>query len=260
VARAGNVLTRSQKRISELDSTAHKDPDVLSEIVFQECNSERDKLIEATVLRRRGYNWESFRAQGKDLCTEAVYFDVESEIAAVKLSLDFLIFGFDDVGKPHIRFTNWKTPPENYDELGFYAIGTGAPNAISSIAHAIEYLDFSKHGKESTILYHVMAAKFMAESAQDVGTATFVIIAHADNSMSTIDPTGGNEYIRERWKKEGAPRTPRGIQNAIEAILCKSSDFNSNSLEAASRASKYIKSARKIVAAAAKKSGSQKSE
>lgn len=66
-----------------------------------------------------------------------------------------------------MRFTNWETPPENYDELGFYAIGTGASKAISYLAHAVEYLEFTDRKSKENIAYHLLAAKFVAESAQD---------------------------------------------------------------------------------------------
>jgi 20S proteasome alpha/beta subunit len=213
-ARAQTVFDRSKSRF---DSERSRDADRIAEIVFEECNAERDRIIEACVLRRRGFNWEMFRKGGRNFCTDAVYYEIESEIADVKLSLDCLIAGFDSNGKPHIRFTNCETPPENYDQLGFYAIGTGAQSAMSSLAHAVEYLGLRKQATLSAVVYHVLAAKFMSESAQDVGQDTFLMVGGPGNAKDpkdkdvlTFSAFAGIDVVREKWETEGGREFQRG--------------------------------------------------
>jgi hypothetical protein len=248
VARARNVIEKSKPRIrEEMTTKEENDPRRMAEIVFEECNAERDRVIEASVLKRRGYTWKIFKDAGKDFCTEAVYFDMQNEISAVKLSLDFLVVGFDGKKQnPHIFYTNWETPPECYDDLGFYAIGSGAANAISYLAHAVEYLDYGKAAGKGTVLYHLMAAKFMAESAQDVGRDTFPIIFPKDGPILTTHPLGGDDFIRDKWKKAGAPRLPPEIDEAMNAIICNPSEWNSR--ESLGKASKFLKRAKKALA------------
>jgi 20S proteasome alpha/beta subunit len=104
VNRAETIFNKTKARLGE-EGVRWRDADRIAEIVFEECNTERDRIIEASILRKRGFNWKMFREGGKTLCTDAVYYEIASEIADVKLSLDCLIAGFDEDDKPHIRFT-----------------------------------------------------------------------------------------------------------------------------------------------------------
>jgi len=262
VARAGTVFNKAKARLTSCDA------DAIAETLFEECNAERDRIIEASVLRRRGFNWKMFRENGKSLCTDAVYYEIEAEIAEAKLSLDFMIAGFDDNNKPHIRYTNWHTPPENYDSLGFYAIGSGAPAAISSLAHAVEYMRFDRQRSAPEVVYHVLAAKFMSESAQDVGKKhTFLTVCGLGDKDIVFFPVfTGVGFVRERWEKEGAPRVPKGVTEAIGELLVEPKDMAG--LEALRRSAKYSPQAKKILrhfekeyeAYKAKQLASQKSE
>jgi hypothetical protein len=246
-ARAENVISKSWGRVlADIEDNPEekhiKDPDYLAEILHQECNQERDRIIEASVLKKRGYTWKLFREQGKGLCTDAVYYDLESEIADVDLSLDLLLAGYDHNKTPHLRFLNWKTPPENYDSLGFFAIGRGAHAAISSLAHAVEYLSFTRHNILGDVLYHTLAAKFMAESAHDVGRDTFAVVIKPDSRLLSTHVLGGDEYIRDVWTKKGAPRLPRGIGEAIQHIIGTPEEFLT--LEGLTKVEKYLPKAR----------------
>jgi hypothetical protein len=245
VARADTVFNKAQQRLTS------RDADTIAETLFEECNAERDRIIEASVLRKRGFTWEMFRKGGKSLCTDAVYYEIESEIADVDLSVSFLIAGFDEHDESHIRFTNWHTPPENYDPLGFYAIGTGSTAAMSSLAHAVEYLNFNRHMDTASVVYHVLAAKFMAESAQDVGRkGTFLSVCGAGTKDDPQDILffplfAGVDFVRERWEEEGAPKIPKGIKEAIRDLLMRPKDMEG--LGALEKSAKYSPEAKKLL-------------
>jgi hypothetical protein len=251
VNRAETIFNKAKARLGE-EGVRWRDADRIAEIVFEECNTERDRIIEASILRKRGFNWKMFREGGKTLCTDAVYYEIASEIADVKLSLDCLIAGFDEDDKPHIRFTNWETPPENYDQLGFYAIGTGAHAAMNSLAHAVEYLNFGRKLKISEVVYHVLAAKFMSESAQDVGQDTLLVVGghgvHDDPNDKDIlffSVFAGVDFVREKWETEGGPKIPKGIATAIGELLVKPEEVQN--LDALRKAAKHSAKARKIL-------------
>jgi len=254
VARSGTIFNKARTRLRESWS---RDANVIAETLFEECNAERDRIIEASVLRKRGFTWEMFRKQGNSLCTEAVYYEIESEIADVRLSLDFLIAGFDETETPHLRYTNWCTPPENYDSLGFYAIGTGANSAIGSLAHAVEYLHFNKRMAVEDVVYHVLAAKFMSESAQDVGRDTFLAVAGKGipdakteserKNIFFLSLFGAIDFIRERWEKEGAPRVPKGITAAIKDLLVSADEIKTSEFDIFERSAKHTPEAKKLM-------------
>jgi 20S proteasome alpha/beta subunit len=223
-ARADTIYNRVRKQL--VDKSPEPSVDEIAEALFMECKRERDRIVEGKILSKHGYDTTTFREKGKQLCTAAVFFDIHSAMAQISLSLDFIIAGFDEKGEPHLRFTNCETPPEDYDSLGFYAIGSGAHAALSSMTHAVEHLIFSRYRDTGTVLYHAMAAKFMAESARDVGKDTFAVVIGHNESPKFISVFDGDEYVRERWKSEGAPRVPNGIGGAIEDLLADSNEFN----------------------------------
>ncbi len=224
-SRAPTILNRVRRTFKGREPQVPIDD--LADTLHFECKAERDRITEAKVLNKHGYDSQTFRDRGKQLCTSAVFFDIHAAMAQVSLSLNFLIAGFDQEGAAHIRFTNYETPPEDYDSLGFYAIGTGAHTALSSLSHAVEHLGFSRWRPIEEILYHVMAAKFMAESATDVGKDTLVVVTGHKERIRFLNVFGSEDYIRSSWENHGAPRLPEGIGNAIQIMLCHSDEQNS---------------------------------
>jgi 20S proteasome alpha/beta subunit len=252
------VIERAKKRLSVEGQPTVSSADEISECIFEECQKERDRLTEAEILRPHGYDWATFRQQGKDLCTDAVFYDIHTALQKRTLSLDFIIAGFDNKNQAHIRFTNCTTPPEDYDSIGFWAIGTGAQAALSSLAQAVEYLSMSRFSDAETVLYHTLAAKFMAESARDVGrdTTELITLASGESGLRFLNPFGGVDYIRKRWEKEGAPKTPRNISRDMADLLVNNVKhcFTAEKLETAA---KHSPTARKLLSIRNKNSAKQ---
>jgi hypothetical protein len=231
VAKFGAIINRTKARLALLPDDLNTDE--AAEIVFEECKRERDRIAEAKILNKHGFD-KTFRTRGKELCTSELFYDLHTKLEQVTLSLDFMISGFDAKGVAHIRFTNCETPPEDYDALGFYAIGSGAPAAMASLSYAVEHFILSAHSEVGDVVYHAMAAKFMAESATDVGQDTFVVVMHLekgeeDHTVCRFMPVlGGDEYVKQRWKDEGAPRIPPKIAIEINELLCGPDDESKN--------------------------------
>lgn len=216
VSRAGSVLQRARRSLSQ-----NKKPnmDEVAETIFESCKAEWDRIAHATVLHKHGYTYEAFTKNGKSMCTDAVFYDIHSELRQVALSLDFLIVGFDGEDTAHIRFVNVDTPPEDYDSLGFWTIGSGKHEALASLSHAVEYLGLNRHCEIGEYIYHLLAAKFMAESAQDVGKDTNVVVLGPTEVTILYHAAGGIDHVRGEWRKSGAPKVPRQIGDAVETFL-----------------------------------------
>jgi hypothetical protein len=223
----------------------------------KECQIERDKVAEAEILKPHGYDLETFRDKGSELCTDAVFFDIHTELQKKTLSLDFVIAGFDSNNQGHIRFTNCITPPQDYDSIGFWAIGTGAQAALASLSHAVEHLGLSRWDDPEVVLYHTLAAKFMAESARDVGKATdaHIVIAFPSGEVGLrqINPLGGFDYVRKVWEREGAPKRPRGIKERMDYVLINTMK-EALSIEKLEKIARYSKPARSFLKIRKKKS------
>jgi hypothetical protein len=174
-----------------------------------------EEQIDAKVLRRYGYTVKSFRDEGKKKCTASVYNGLCSKIANVKISLRFLLAGFDAKNKGHIIVGGGEEAPKDYTMLGFWAIGTGSDAALSSLIYHRERQHISSSAPVEQCLYVALAAKFMSESARDVGeftTASTVSIADGFH-LPHVNP------IKAIWESEGAPSLPKDIETRIRSFI-----------------------------------------
>jgi hypothetical protein len=252
VAHAGAVIHRATVAARKL-----RESDEIAEVLFRECQVERDRIVEARILKKHLFDTKTFQQKGKHLCTDAVFYDIHSRMEHIPFSLDFILAGFDLKGNAHIRFTNCDTPPQDYDAIGFWAIGSGATSAIGSYCHAVEYLHTSRNAPIAEVAYHTLAAKFMAESASDVGKDTFFVALRSVQDSTTTAQTqmrflsfwGGMEYVRKRWEKDGAPRMPKGMSQALEDLM--HSHEEGTSPEIVNRIQKYLDPARRKISQAA---------
>jgi ATP-dependent protease HslVU (ClpYQ) peptidase subunit len=183
---------------------------------LQRAYEERlEAQIEARVLRRYGYTVKTFRDEGKKKCTASVYNGLCSKIANVKISLRFLLAGFDANNKGHIIGGGGEEAPTDYTALGFWAIGTGAEAALSSLIYHRERQHISSSAPVEPCLYVVCASKFMSESARDVGKFTAVSTVSMADGFHTphVNP------IRKIWENEGAPRLPKNLDARIKPLI-----------------------------------------
>lgn len=164
----------------------------------------------ALYLKRFGMDMTSFRESGRKKLGPDVFDTLCDKIARVSLDLKFLVYGFDCVGIPHVFVISNPGIEEVYDKPGFWAIGSGAMSALSMLF----YRQQSKIVRLKTTIYNVVEAKFMAESATDVGEQTFVSILSKPGTK--IDyPVELTDEIRAAWSKKGAPRVPPRIVTRI---------------------------------------------
>ena len=259
VAHAGAVIGRAKQFLKQ-QKPVPSSPDEIAECVFKECQIERDRINEAKILKPRMLTMQEFSKRGKELCTDAVFYDISAELQRGELSLDFLIAGFDENKQAHIRFCNAVTPPQDYDSLGFWAIGSGASVALASLSHAVEYQRFSKFASAEVVACHVLAAKFMAEAASDVGRDTdlWVLACDSEPSVRFLSSLGAKAYIRRQWEQCGAPRMPNGLDRAMKDLLVANAEY-STTPKVLERLAKYCPEARKVQRTMSKQLASRKS-
>jgi hypothetical protein len=100
----------------------------------------------------------------------------------------------------------------------FAAIGSGNTAALASLSVD----DYNRQRHLAEAVYHVCAAKFMAEAsrAPGVGKATLVLCMRPDGKTKWIFKTH-IEWIRRCWDEHGRPRVPSDeqIEQVIQPIL-----------------------------------------
>lgn len=174
--------------------------------------------IEARVLKRNGFTAKTFARNGVKLLTAERYHHLCARIDKVDLGCVFLVAGFDPQGDGHIFSLDGGRLAKSRDEVGFWAIGSGAHPAVSSLAFHAHYHDFNQHSDLATCVYHVLEAKFMAQSNGFVGEKTFLAVFEFKQWNKYLLPFD-IEKIRKRWKQSGAPRVPRGAKEYISEAL-----------------------------------------
>jgi hypothetical protein len=165
----------------------------------------RDREIEAKILRKHGFTFESFRAEGKELCSESVYDQLHDRIDRFKFPIEFMLSGFDERGFPHLNHLDSQGSISCYDELGFWAIGSGAHSALSSLAFHVDKGNLPPMPKVEQAAYFACEAKFMAESSVQVGKETMLTVYGHGEVPGIMSDTELNS-IRKKWLKQGAPK------------------------------------------------------
>lgn len=170
----------------------------------QEVKTCSNELPDVASVFQRVYQ-EQISAKAKDLN------QIPQETS---LGVDLMGFGYDDQLKPHIfTVSDPKGKIDYHDIVGFQTIGTGGQTASS-----ILYF----YGQTSTTplplsIYHASAAKFMAESASDVGKHTSVIVfMPSGQTVFLYDPQV--ESLRAMWEYDGKPHIPIDASKRVSRL------------------------------------------
>lgn len=229
IEHAKPILSRAREIIDKVDGKS-RHAGVVTGALHAAYIERLHQEIEARELSKRGFTVETFRDRGKSKCSPDVYIDLCSRIDQVRLSLRFLLCGFGLNGAPHIFCVDGKGVPKCYDDVGFWAIGTGGPAALSSLAFHIDHEDFHPlMSEEYEAVYFALAAKFMAESSEMVGESTLALVFRPKDTESGFVPYSRVEDIRKIWKRQGAPKKPRNfLKNCVVHFPKESEGGNEN--------------------------------
>lgn len=165
-------------------------------------------------LARFGLTRERFLTEGAKTLPHEAFMDIFKKIQEAKLECTFLGFGFDPTRKARIFVLNDQGLIIETDPLSFAAIGSGAYGAES-------ILFFNKYRFTASIpeaIYRACEAKFIAESATDVGEET-VIVVMGKNGKGPILFDEQIKQIRDLWESQGKPRKPIGMEQKVNELL-----------------------------------------
>lgn len=127
-----------------------------------------------------------------------------------KLDCEFLVFGFDghslETRAAHLLHLADPGIVKEYDMPGYWAIGTGAYLALSTLAGR----QHSFLSRLPTVVYDVCEAKFAAESAFGVGRETFVTITDPARRWRVFEPTQ-IQMVRGQCEKLKPPRSNEAL-------------------------------------------------
>ena len=138
--------------------------------------------------------------------------------------LSLLIAGYDMDGGAHILSVDHPGVARNHDIQGFWAIGSGAFGALGSLF----FHSYNKKTLPETAVYHVAAAKFMAEeSSSDVGKTTSLLIIEWEpigivlNNEGKVVPKEliAIETVKQIWQDEGRPKLPDNLYQRMKTLM-----------------------------------------
>lgn len=192
-----------------------------NEVAEQFCEAANEILereVANRVLKRHGFTQDSFRKQGKKLLSPQQHDHLFTKIEEIELGTEFMVGGFDKNGEGHIFAVEKDLSAKSCDSAGFWAIGEGSNNALSTIFFHAKYNQFNQNSPLSDCLYVMAEAKFTAESASAVGKKTFGTIYENNQHIGYI-PASAIHNLHEHWFTELAPKLRRGIGNELKAKI-----------------------------------------
>jgi len=146
----------------------------LSEIVSgvkEGYQKARRQKIEELFIKPRGLSLEEFLQSGRGLLPEAGMM-IDESLATFDYGLDILVAGIDNEGA-HVYYVENPGTSECFDSIGYHAIGSGEPLAISSLIES----GYSGSMSLQEAMWAVFEAKKRSENAPGVGKAAdFTII------------------------------------------------------------------------------------
>lgn len=198
------IVKRSSDRLKGKKAySADEVGTVLSEVITQQLQEE----IECRVLSPHGYKLDAFRNHGAQQLPPQDLNRLLLACESVALGVEALAVGFDDEGA-HIVKVEERRKPESYDIPGFWAIGSGSHPAVTTLLFHSHNRGLDFKDPSSECVYHVLEAKFMAETVRTVGERTMLLMLR-ENCQTLFLSTSAIEKIRKIWRKSGAPRVPQ---------------------------------------------------
>ena len=129
------------------------------------------------------------------------------------MGVQFLVFGLDNQGSPHIFGVDNPGIITPHDLTGYAVIGSGYWMAMGALA-ARSLFDLPME----ELVYRLCDAKFTSETAHGVGRETTLMVLYRNGLESGTDP-GLVDRLRTDWelkrKERLSPYIAEDIKNAI---------------------------------------------
>lgn len=198
VSEASLILAKARNRSikhGEFSTTRYKSTEIVAILVeaYQERVRER---IQNEILGPYGLTFGAFNPQDNP--------DIRSRIDWLithDFDCEFLLYGYEwiqDVPEADIGLFTIRSPGDvsSHELPGFWAIGSGADLALSSLAFSGQN---RVNSNLASTIWNVCVAKFRSEHAFGVGHTTELVITSPDASTHLMDE-GVIDELREHWK------------------------------------------------------------
>jgi hypothetical protein len=170
----------------------------------------RAEIAASTVLGTFRMSMSEFKEKGKEKFTTQVFNQLSKEIKGVQIDCEFLVCGQDEKRAPHIFSIDSAGKVFIHDVVGFHAIGSGGPAAITMLL----WLGQKSVLTQADTIFNVYAAKFMAESPGVVGERSYLYIKEF-GCMGSVFPTDLDATMRKWWDEKGKPRKDEQVVEHI---------------------------------------------
>jgi hypothetical protein len=208
VSSAPSVINRAKSQLTNVSETE----DEVRSAIQKALQDETCDHITAKYLARWGIDLAEFRTNGFQEFGPVQFGKLFKTIQKFSLSLEFLVYGFDDDG-PHI-FSIQDSGVIRHDLEGRGVIGSGYYIAMGAFAGRTLY-----ELETAELVYRLCAAKFAAETARGVGKKTTVLVLESDGQQFfwLVQDIG---KLRLIWEKEerDAPVPKAAVELGEEII------------------------------------------
>lgn len=211
------ILSRAQEILKGPAGYAGRAED-LANAVSLAYEEQLDREINAQLLTPLGLTRKELLGNRATHIPPTTLDSLIRQTGRIRLGCEFLLVGLDEREDGHLILVTGDSAPRSLNSVGFWAIGSGAPSAISSLSFHADHGRFNRFMRLSECIYHLCEAKFIAEANRGVGKKTFVSIFQRGHTPRIIQ-TPGTERIRRAWERYGAPRRPKKIITEIPALL-----------------------------------------
>jgi 20S proteasome alpha/beta subunit len=185
VALAAGDALRGAQLINELRRDVHHGAQQLQNVAATAAAlyaALRRQQIESEILSPRGITMQQFYQGLQQAMLPQLVINIDNLIGTFNYNLEVLIAGADDSGAHLYAITNPGGSYDDFQPIGYAAIGSGALHAVQSLIGMRQTPLRSLH----ETVFNVYASKRRAEAAPGVGRETDVVIIQA-NAITRVE-------------------------------------------------------------------------
>ena len=185
VALAAGDALRGAQLINELRRDVHHGAQQLQNVAATAAAlyaALRRQQIESEILSPRGITMQQFYQGLQQAMLPQLVINIDNLIGTFNYNLEVLIAGADDSGAHLYAITNPGGSYDDFQPIGYAAIGSGALHAVQSLIGMRQAPLRSLH----ETVFNVYASKRRAEAAPGVGRETDVVIIQ-DNAVMRVE-------------------------------------------------------------------------
>jgi hypothetical protein len=210
---AGNDISSVPPIIASIRNRPQSDFETRDDVARRFVESYQSQRVRSAldqIVSLPGMDIEKFLRTGPELFGRD-FSKIKKKVDQFRLGIEFLVYGFDLSPKPWMFIVKDPGVIEDYTDVGRWAIGTGSHTAFTSMA-SIGSVDSLTSLSTKDLIYRVCEAKFLAESASDVGRATDVSVFYRDGTERFL-LSGALNKIRNVWNES------REIPHSVVELL-----------------------------------------